>query len=464
MDPQHCRRLFILLCCVVLLARLAVWFVVKDDPRSFLENDSHKYVAPAQALLETGRFLKGPEDRTPETFRSPGFPLWLALIFSVFGDDLKFVALCQILLFIGTLFLTYRLGGKLFGARAGLLAVLLLSLDPPSFTYAFKVLTESLAAFSTLLFACAVAGYFRNSGKGFYPLAVGVSLGVATYVRPTSYYFLPVLAVAFAVFHVREKADWKSVVARTGVVVLVFAALVGSWQVRNFLAAGTPRFITHQGEVLYFTKVAHIISDREKLGVGEVRRRLKERLFETYPETKGLSDTELDRWLQEEALKIIFANPWISVKTHILRVFYFFFEPGSGSALFRAFNPGFQVQEFKWFAKWDYFRTTLREIPGFLVSMACGLFYLLAVYAFLLYGALHLSRTGAAGRDRWTHVTLLVFLVFVAGLSGFADGYSRYRVVVMPLLCVYSAAGLDWFLAARARAAARSFSQAGARF
>ncbi|MBI4384818.1 MAG: glycosyltransferase family 39 protein [Nitrospinae bacterium] len=450
------RRILILICCLVAVTRLAAWSALQDDPRGLLENDSISYIAPARALVETGRYFKGPEDKTPETYRSPGYPLFLALNFSLFGQDVKWVPLSQIVLFLGTLWLTCLLGNKLFGERAAWTAAALLALDPPSFTYTFKILTEDLSTFLNLLFVLALTGYFQSEGRRGHPLAAGISLGIATLVRPTTYYLLPFLLIVFAVFHFRKKTGWKPAALRMSLIVISFAVLVGGWQVRNYAAAGTSRFMTLQGAILYYGKACIVLADKENRPVLETRERLQRQLFETHPETKNLNADELDRWFQGEALRIIAANPWVAVKTHFIQLFAFFFEPGTGTALFRTFNPDFQAPAFKWLALSGYLRDVMRANPVFFFFLFGGFLYLLVCYALMLYGFLNFPKIAMGGDLYYLHFVLALFVLYIANVSSLAGSYSRYRIVVMPLLCVYSAGGLSWLLTPKSRAAGES--------
>ncbi len=432
-------------------ARLAVWSVLEDKPGVFLENDSVSYIAPARSLAETGQYFKSPEIKKPETYRPPGYPLFLALNFSLFGQDVKWVLLTQIVLFVGTLCLAYRLGGILFGERAAWITAMLLALDPPSFVYTFKILTEDLSTFLNLLFVLALVGYFRNEGRKGFPLVAGVSLGAATLVRPTTYYFLPFLLVVLAVFHFRKKTGWKPAALRMGLAALGFAVLAGGWQVRNFMTAGTSQFITLKGAILYYGKACIILADKENKPILETRERMQRELSVAYPETNNMSESELDRWFQGEALRIMLDNPWAAVKTHLIQAFAFFFEPGTGTALFRTFDPDFKPPAFKWSALGGYLQEVLRTNPAFYLSLFGGLLYLLACYALMLYGFLNFSKIAVEENSYYLHFALALFVLYIANVSSLAGSYSRYRVVVTPLLCAYSAGGLSWLLASRSR-------------
>ena len=149
---RHCR-LFILLCILVLITRFSVWFVLSNDEQRFWAKDTPSYTIPAKLLIEKHQFLAGPQFPGEfNTFRTPGYPFWIAMHYAIFGESFNAVVISNIILFGGTLFLLFTITANLFDRRSAFIATLLLSLDPPSFVYSFKVLTETPATFFTMLF------------------------------------------------------------------------------------------------------------------------------------------------------------------------------------------------------------------------------------------------------------------------------------------------------------------------
>ena len=241
------RKTFWIFLGVVLISRLIIWTLIPEHPQSFLEVDSPSYTDPAEALIADGRYHTEPGSETPETLRPPGYPVWLALIFLMFGQSSQAVVFFQMLLFLGTLFLTFALTEKMFGTRPAWAAVILLALDPSSLSYTFKILTETLTAFLTIQFVYYVFRYYQTRGKFHFGVGVGLSLALVTLVRPTTYYFIPFLIIAFMIFMIREKMGWKKILSGLVVTLLPILILVGGWQWRNLEAAGMFRLASVQG-------------------------------------------------------------------------------------------------------------------------------------------------------------------------------------------------------------------------
>ena len=140
----------------------------------------------AHLFLESGTIAFNKVD-VPSAFYMPGYPLFLAAIYLVFGADpspLVAVRMAQALLSVITLFVMYRIGIRLHSRTLGLAALFLGALYP-SFTLANqRILTEPLF---TLLLCVLVLAALRLLDAPSKPNAIlfGVLLALCCFVRPT---------------------------------------------------------------------------------------------------------------------------------------------------------------------------------------------------------------------------------------------------------------------------------------
>ncbi len=444
-DTLRFRNYLWILLGVVLVSHLLIWGIIRDNAGVFIEKDSPSYLAPADALFQEGRFNTEPESNIPETLRTPGYPAWLAGVYLLFGKSIDALIFSQTALFLGTLVLLYFLAENMFGCRAAFLAVVFLALDPSSLSYTFKILTETLATFLALGLAYAIFKFFETSRWNVFGFIAGLILALATLVRPTFYYFLPVLLIIIMVFLVREKVERNKIVAALLMIALPMVLLVGGWQWRNLEKAGVFQITTIRGWVLYLGKGSQVYEDLHKVGWLEAEAALQQKLIQKYPEWPSLSWRQRDAIYTAEGKKIIFEHPWLSIKGQIRHMGYFFFAPGTTSSFFRMFEPEFEIENFKWFDKWSYFRDLLTDHPVFLLALIFGAGYLLSIYTLLMAWIVSSWRNRELLFWKGTHITFFLLVLYIATLSSMGSGIDRYRVVVMPLLCLYAGAGSSAF-------------------
>lgn len=124
-----------------------------------------------------------------DEFRTPGYPFFVSLIYRIFPGQIP-VYLVQILLNVGSIYLTYMIGWMLFSQVAGMLAACILILEPDFLYYVYDLLTDTLYTFLFLLSIYLVLIYDHTGGM-FYVILTGLTLSAMTYIKPGSF-MLPV--------------------------------------------------------------------------------------------------------------------------------------------------------------------------------------------------------------------------------------------------------------------------------
>jgi 4-amino-4-deoxy-L-arabinose transferase-like glycosyltransferase len=202
-----------------LAARLAVVWL---SPRTILWADGRD-------LEALGRFLVTHHGYSMDTVRPPGYPMFIAAVYALFGTNL--VALRVVESIVATVFvgLVAAVGTSLFGPVAGLISAALAALEPilvllPATQYSENVLLLLLG----LAFAASFAAWRR--GGWWRWAATGALFGLAILTRPNVTALLPGFVVGFALVHRRERRSWVSpLLAAAAAAVLV----VSPWIVRN---------------------------------------------------------------------------------------------------------------------------------------------------------------------------------------------------------------------------------------
>ncbi|HKV03993.1 MAG TPA: glycosyltransferase family 39 protein [Candidatus Acidoferrales bacterium] len=254
---------------LAVLAGLAVrlFFVFKFPATD--ASDSPFYIELAWTWLKKGIYGAAANGQiVPVDTRVPGYPAFLAAVFSIFGNSTRAVMLAQAVVDLATCLLialiAARLAPEAVRRRAALAGLWLAALCPFTANYTAVVLTETLATFLTALAILVLLEANRGAGPGapeatfsgrrtFSPWFLGgVVTGFGALVRPET----PLLLLAAGVVAAAKwwrPADWRKL-ARMGALMAAGLLLpLLPWAARNwstlheaqFLA---PRYVEVPGE------------------------------------------------------------------------------------------------------------------------------------------------------------------------------------------------------------------------
>jgi 4-amino-4-deoxy-L-arabinose transferase-like glycosyltransferase len=175
----------------------------------------------------------------PTCIRLPGYPAFLAAIFSIFGmDHYRPVLVVQMFVDVGTCFLVAEIARRVFGRGAARAAFLLAALCPFTANYVATALTETLEIFFTALsLNFALAGFECD---GVRKIAHWIGCGLATaatiLLRPDGGILLAAIEF-FLVWAVAQRLRYRlRVVGFVGamfVVGIVSIAPLIPWTLRN---------------------------------------------------------------------------------------------------------------------------------------------------------------------------------------------------------------------------------------
>ncbi|MGH9497861.1 MAG: ArnT family glycosyltransferase [Terriglobales bacterium] len=207
--------------------------------------DSLVYGDIAKNWLRHGVFgLSGINEVSPTYIRLPGYPAFLAVIFTIFGMENYLAALIvQVFVDIGTCLLIADIARRCVSARAARIAFLLAALCPFLASYAAAALTETWEIFFTVLALDLALAGLAGEGRTRAWVGCGFAIGGAILLRPDGGLLLAAIEVyllaALAKMLVirtepggRVSSYWP--VARAGAIVALaaFATLV-PWTIRN---------------------------------------------------------------------------------------------------------------------------------------------------------------------------------------------------------------------------------------
>jgi 4-amino-4-deoxy-L-arabinose transferase-like glycosyltransferase len=431
---QHSWRAFWMILALAALARLAVWATVTQaDPARFLRPDSAGYLDSAAALVQLGRFAVAPnQPENPQRFRTPGYPFYLAALQQLTGrTDPATLALSQIGLSLTSLALVYWLGLSLWNGRVAALAALIFGFDIPAFAHTFLLISETLFTLLLLLLVAALVRLLGAEARstGRWAVGVGLLLGLLALVRPVGYYLAGPLAIALGWIGWRRGWPARGLALLLLALLIPYGLLVGGWQWRNYRLTGDPAFSTVMTNNLYFYRAAGVVALRDGISLAAAQEQLRAKL-------PPLTGKALDGWLEQQAITILRAEPWLAVRSAMI----------GGTTMLLGLGDGVLTG-------------LLTEEPAagsaawaFLRGAPANEWQPIALLAFGLAGLLLLIQYGGCllwwvkivwGRLPWSPIHLLCWLIlaYFVLISAGPEANSRLRVPLTPLLALYAAAG-----------------------
>ena len=219
-----------LLLIVTVTVHLAVFRQISTE----LSSDAADYHRLAVGLVEQGEYTSPAGD--PTSLRPPGYPAFVAAVYTVAGVRPGAVRWVQLFLGIGLIFVTRNLATRLFGAGCGRFTGWLLAVNLGTVSAAGRVQSELLFAALLLLTLLTIDHWLtageRQKRRLVLALVVGALLGVSTLVRGVLLLLPPLLAV---VLWLGSRQTEFTVRSRELVLMLVaFGVTLMPWTVRNY--------------------------------------------------------------------------------------------------------------------------------------------------------------------------------------------------------------------------------------
>ncbi len=250
--PDGRRRYVALFAIVVLAVGLrAAWVAYLNlDPTGRVD-DSGFYFAAATSLARDFSYRNQFGQLAANW--PPGYPLAVAGVFAILGTKLVAAEALNVAFSGATVLLTYVVGARAFGTRAGLLAATLLALAPGHAYFSALVMAEMTFAFGFLAVIVLLLNWtvdtpslswwwwlrlsddpaFRQAAfsRAQEPrmLALGIATGLLTLVRAEGVFLVPIFAVLWLVILPR----WRPLLWYGAIFVAGFVLALTPWTVRN---------------------------------------------------------------------------------------------------------------------------------------------------------------------------------------------------------------------------------------
>ena len=240
------------------------------DAWAFESLDAREYYRIARNLAEHGRFSQDEgEPFTPDTWRTPGYPLFLASLMLLLGTSPAVLVIVQHLLGVLNAYLLYVNAERRMSPRRAAVAAVLFAMEPYQLYYTFWLLATTWFVTVAMLLWWAWDRAIRRADAWPYG-AAGLLAGLWVLVRPVAA-FVPLLLLAGLIWHaLRGRRRDSGAVAATTVdwrCVGLFAAgvvvAVAPWMARNRFVAGHFALSDQAGVVLAYFKAAEVVLWRD---------------------------------------------------------------------------------------------------------------------------------------------------------------------------------------------------------
>lgn len=262
---------------ILLLGLLFRFFIIFCLPVRTFENTIKRYHYTAINLIE-GRgyshFDSHPYE--PSFYKPPVYPLFLAVIYKIFGVNINAVKIIQALLDTMGCLLLFYLASHYFNEKASFVVLFFSLFFPITAVYTNVLNPESLTLFLMILSLWMVSKAVLT-GRGCFFLGAGLSTILMAYSRQE---FTPFILIFGAYLFIIKK---KKIFVKMVLYCLAIIILMTPWAIRNYNL--TQRFIPFSagdglGFTLWYATLGKIANDVSSL----------ERFFQEHPQIKRRHD------------------------------------------------------------------------------------------------------------------------------------------------------------------------------
>lgn len=447
--PRHQTLALIAIVVIGMGLRIALMVPALHHAPELLQSpDSPGYLAVASAVKQHGTFSHAPDTpEIPETLRTPGYPLFIALAQCVLGYPLGSILFAQAILAAAVTLIMFALARRFLpaGHPATWAAPLLFLLDGTSTASSLMVLSDFLFGVLLLVSVYCFSVSFENNRK-LWCLWGASAFAAATMVRPIAYYFILPLAAIVGWHFIRSTRCRRTAVLALLLVLLPFVVTVGGWQVRNYVTTGSSAFSSITGFNLLYYKAARIIELRDGIGKAASRTLLNHGdatdVYDLLAEATLHPERKLsDRWTRQ-GLQVIFAHPFLQLRVMTESAVILFVGPADAeiaSLVYLEKLKSGPLGDIRRMSAKAVFTKYLCDYRWHLAIFLLSLTGMLGTYVgvALCFVSLVMKRTCPPS----AFVLMFALVLYLVVASAGPEACARFRMPLMPVLGVLAAIG-----------------------
>ncbi|NWF98816.1 MAG: glycosyltransferase family 39 protein [Nitrospirae bacterium] len=218
---QTGKRSILLIFVFSLIVRMLFFPLIYNNPQKLLEPDSFGYIKLAESLITSFEFHS--------IFRTPGYPVFIALIFSLAGKSLQAIVLMQCILDSITSIFVVLICLRITNNRAySLIAGFLYLINLFSIYYSYMILTETLFTF-VFVVAIYYLILFIQSNNFKMLILSSFLLGMSVLIRPAAQYLPIILTIFFFLLDI----PLRKILVNIIILLSIFYFILMPWYLRN---------------------------------------------------------------------------------------------------------------------------------------------------------------------------------------------------------------------------------------
>jgi len=213
-----------------------IWFLLQFSNTPLFDTDIMD-MAYFHRLATVG--IPGSGFPSGSFFKAPLYPLFLKLVFGLFGDGSWPIRIIQILMGSLTAVGTWLITARLAGRRAALIAGFIIAAYGPLILYDGQLLAPTLAIFLNTAAIYIIILALRYQRAWLYS-AAGLVLGLSAVVRPTVLVFALGAAVIVYLYSQEKRNLRKGLLLLVGLIVAIVPVTIRNWsQSGEFVLIGS---------------------------------------------------------------------------------------------------------------------------------------------------------------------------------------------------------------------------------
>jgi len=423
------------------------------NPDGFYMYDSYGYWQIAFNVKEYGIFSQSYElPITPDYYRTPLYPLFIILAESIQVETYPIIFL-QIVLGLATCYYAYKLSELITANKfISSIASLLVAIDVPNIVMNNIVMTESLFSFLLIITIYLFVKYIKRNELRFLIFSA-LFCGLTILCRPIAF-FIPFFFSMFLLYVNRRKntthtlnntdsyQDNRETFKKNRflkILSFLFIVLftISPWLIRNKITFNHFFMSVIREHDMQNYQAAAVYGEINNRSLAKSQSILRWKTFKAFKGDADKQPYEYARFIEQDAMELVFSNPTILLKHHAIQFMHFFLKPCRAYIDIQLGNWGSGYNTIP--KDYPIFKYLFEHNSKLTISIVLlQLLMLLIMYIASVLGFLYFKK-----EKMLFYFCLLALLVLCfANLTLPFVTESRFRMPVVPYIDIIAAAGV----------------------